>query len=136
VIKFPKKDSKRTYEVTYLVPATLTDAEQQVIQQKIAQLVTKHKGKVISTDVWGKKSLAYQIVHQKTSHREAVYTYLEIEMPAENAPEIDRALQLDLQVMRHLMVRADEVKAKKTAPKKVIETPESDEITDEGSDQK
>lgn len=108
MIKLPKKDTTRQYELTYLAPASYTETELQKLLDEVTAAVTKQKGSVISSDSWGKKRLAYVIRANKVEHREALFVHLVVELPSENAPKLERAMLLNNQVIRHLLVKADD----------------------------
>lgn len=105
----------RTYELTYLVSPEATDADLRAIKEDLAKLVAKYKGEIKSAEEWGKKYLAYSIAHEGKNHQEAVYMHTVIKMPALNAPKVDREVQLDTRVIRHLFVVADTTEKKEKA---------------------
>lgn len=101
----------RTYEVTYLLPDSFTDAERSQIDEEIASTIQKKfKGQIESSEDWGKKRMAYAIKHNNASQTQAYYTHLLVELDPEQAPQLERALQLHAQVMRHLVVKTDTIK--------------------------
>lgn len=97
----------RNYEVTYLVNSGLTSSELTALRDEIATLIGKHKGKVIETEDWGKKNLAYVIKTGDKSHSEAFYTHLVVEMPANEVLKLDKDLQLKKEIIRSLVVKAE-----------------------------
>jgi len=96
----------RLYEVTYLVPASLTETEIAAAKEQVATLIKKHKGEVKTTEEWGKMSTAYTIEYNGARHDEAVYTHLKVEMPAKQVQSLEKDLLLNEQVIRHLIVVA------------------------------
>jgi len=103
----------RKYYLTYLLPVSFTDAELVGLRDAISGLITKHKGKVLTSEDWGKKQMAYKIKHASKWQTEAVYTHLTLELPAEEVQSMEKDLYLQTNVIRHLLVRieGDEVKA-------------------------
>lgn len=97
----------RKYYLTYLLPVSFTDAELASFRDAIAGLVTKHKGKVVTTDDWGKKPMAYKIKHAGKWQTEAVYTHLTLELPADQVQPLEKDLYLQTQIIRHLLVRIE-----------------------------
>ena len=75
---------------------------------KIASLVIDAGGEVSSTDVWGKRTLAYPI--QKNN--EGYYLQANFELDGTRAQELERAIDADQSIIRHLLVR-DEPQAPK-----------------------
>lgn len=103
-MKIPADSIIRVYELTYLLPVGTTDAELSQSRDAIVKLVTKHKGKILETQDWGKKTLAYKIRFQGKYHTEAVYTHLVIEFSPDSLPKFERVLQLEGKLMRQLLV--------------------------------
>jgi len=98
----------RLYEVTYLVSASLTETEIAAAKEQVATLIKKHKGEVKETADWGKLPTAYAVVSNGSAHHEAVYTHLTVEMPAKNVQSLEKDMLLNEQVIRHLVVVADD----------------------------
>lgn len=96
-----------TYELTYLVSGSLTDSEVKSIQATVQGLVKKQKGKILSEEAWGKKSLAYPIRKAGKNHSDASYLHLVLELTTEQAPAFEREIYLDNDIMRHLFVVAE-----------------------------
>ncbi len=106
-MKIPADKQTRLYELTYLLPANLTKSELETAQDKIGQLVSKHKGKVVTSEDWGKRQLAYRIKQGPKLREEAIYTFQVIEFSPEKIKDFREALQLNEQVMRFLLVVSD-----------------------------
>lgn len=107
------KAESRTYFLTYLLPVSFTDAELSGFKDSVLGLVTKHKGKVVNTEDWGKRPMAYKIKHTGKWHSEAEYMHLTLELPADQVPTLEKDLFLQTNIIRHLLVRieGDDVKA-------------------------
>jgi small subunit ribosomal protein S6 len=109
-MKIAKSDKKRLYEVTYLTSASLTDSELKAVQEQVSKLITKFKGEASQLQNWGKKPLAYTIkIHGKT-HTEAVYSHQEVVFETTQVPEFEKELYLNEQLVRHLVVVAEDQK--------------------------
>lgn len=104
----------RNYFLTYLVPTTYTDSEIRTIKDGMTSLVSKHQGRVVSNTDWGKKKMAYKIKHAGKWYTDAVYVHLVVELPASEVNALERDVYLNTQIMRHLLVIADE--AEETTP--------------------
>ncbi len=72
-------------------------------QDAILDFVKKYKGKVESTDVWGRKPLAYKI----TKFSEAFYVFYTVTLPKENVQKFDNDIHLMEGVIRYLIVIHD-----------------------------
>lgn len=84
--------------------------------KKINSAVKDAGGRVLASDNWGKRKLAYQIVDQDY----AIYVYDEIELPPDQIPKLETALNLADEVIRYLLTKPTPnfgVYGKKDAPK-------------------
>lgn len=106
-MKIPKVDTTRQYELTLLVAPSYTDSELTKLKEEVSELVTKNKGEVVSQEDWGKRPLAYKLKRAGRRYEEAVYLHFVIEMQAEKAASLERAVRLHNQVLRHLLVIAN-----------------------------
>ncbi len=89
----------RTYELVVLLhPDLEIDADAPIA--KIEKLITAADGKVTKRDNWGKKRLAYAVKKQDF----AVYVYFEIQIDPSKVRQLEAALLITDEVMRHLIV--------------------------------
>lgn len=70
---------------------------------KMEKIFSENKAKVIKTDNWGKKKLAYPIKKQDS----AVYVFYTVEIPGENVAKVESTLNLTDEVIRYLITRPD-----------------------------
>lgn len=70
---------------------------------KVEKIVTDNKGKIVKTDNWGKKKLAYKIAGQD----HAVYVFYTVELPGESVQKIEAVLNITDEVIRYLITRID-----------------------------
>ncbi|PIY79082.1 MAG: 30S ribosomal protein S6 [Candidatus Pacebacteria bacterium CG_4_10_14_0_8_um_filter_43_12] len=111
-MEIPVDKRVRQYELTYLVPATLTSDELKQVETSVEKLVTKHKGKVVSSEAWGKKTLAYAIKVGGKRHNEAVYYHLVLEFETTQTVDFEKDIFLTQTIIRHLLVIAEEKQEK------------------------
>jgi small subunit ribosomal protein S6 len=109
----------RVYEVTYLLLASFTDSEVSTIQEQIHKLITKSQGKLVSSENWGKKKLAYKIRHKGKYEDQAIYVHEIVELDSQEAPQFEHQLHLNTEIMRYLMVKVDQKKSKPAVKKEV-----------------
>ena len=105
----------RQYELTYLLPEDLTVAESAQTKKAIEDLLKKHSITIVSQDDWGRKELAYPIKYKSKKQHEANYTHLVVKAEALNVPKFEKELYLNQDVIRHLIILADQkvaIKAK------------------------
>jgi small subunit ribosomal protein S6 len=91
----------RDYEVLYIVRADLDDDKVQDIIKRVNTIIEKADGSVERTNVWGKRKLAYEVKHQK----EGSYILQDFQIGADRIPELEAALKITEEVLRHLVVR-------------------------------
>lgn len=72
-------------------------------QAKVEKIFTDNGAKIIKTDNWGKKKLAYKIVNQE----QAIYIFYTLEIPAESIRKIEATLNITDEVIRYLITRVD-----------------------------
>ncbi|MCL2109998.1 30S ribosomal protein S6 [Microgenomates group bacterium] len=95
---------ERKYEITYLVSSGMTTSELNTVRDEMVSLVGKYKGKVVDTQDWGKKTLAYPIKHGGRTLTEAVYTHLVVALAANKVGELTKEIELKKEVVRSLVV--------------------------------
>ena len=93
----------KEYELTVLIHPDL-EADLDKALDKVKSLITDNGGEIIKEDNWGKKKLAYSIRREDF----AVYVYFEVKLPAEAPLKISNVLNITDEVLRYLLVKADE----------------------------
>lgn len=73
-------------------------------EQRVKKIIQDNKGKIISTDNWGRKKLAYSI--DKLDF--AVYVFYTIELEPSSLAKVESLLNITDEVMRYLIVKLDE----------------------------
>jgi small subunit ribosomal protein S6 len=94
----------RDYEILYIVRADLDDEKVQDIVKRVSTLIEKSNGTLERTNLWGKRKLAYDVKHQK----EGAYVLQDFQIGPERIPELESALKITEDVLRHLIVRKPE----------------------------
>lgn len=120
------------YEIAVLYDPQL-EIDLSKAEAKIEKIITENKGKIVKTDNWGKKKLAYDI----NKHDSAVYVFYTVEMPGKNVAGVEKTLNITDEVIRFLITRPDlkaiakAEEAKKDKAKKVAERGDSRDNEDE-----
>jgi small subunit ribosomal protein S6 len=70
---------------------------------KVEKIITDNGGKIVKTDNWGKKKLAYTIA----KHDHAVYVFYTAELPGASVAKIESTLNIVDEVIRFLITRID-----------------------------
>jgi small subunit ribosomal protein S6 len=87
-------------------------------EQRVKKIIEDNKGKIVETDNWGKKKLAYPINKLES----AVYVFYTVELVPTSLQKIESTLNITDEVLRYLIVKIDEKEqAKIAAAKAVIE---------------
>lgn len=83
-------------------------------EQRVKKIIADNKGKIINTDNWGKKKMAYAINKLES----AVYVFYTVEFSPENLAKVEATLNITDEVMRYLIVKLDEKELTKVAEAK------------------
>lgn len=100
----------KDYELTVLFHPDLEMNLDPAID-KTKGIVESFGGKINKEENEGKKRLAYSISGQDF----AIYYYLDVSLPADAPAKISSALNITEEVLRYLLVKVDEKKAKLAA---------------------
>jgi small subunit ribosomal protein S6 len=92
------------YETVFVGDPNLTEEEVDGIVGLVDQITVAAGGKVLKTEKWGKRRLAYPIGHRE----EGIYVLMTLECPATLVKEIDRRYRMNDRVLRHLTVRVED----------------------------
>ncbi len=93
----------REYELVFIArPNVEGDALQALIEQ--VQALVNQNGEVLETDVWGKRTLAYPIAHE----REGVYFLMRARMAPDHVANVERGVRYIDPIIRYLIVRVPE----------------------------
>jgi len=100
----------RQYELVYIAMPDSTEEQLAELHQQVVTVVDRFGGTIERTESWGRRRLAYEINRQ----REGVYVLEILNGPGAMTTELDRRLRVLDIVMRHLIIRIDEVLEKET----------------------
>lgn len=92
------------YETVFIARQDLTEAQVKDLTDKFSKIVTDLKGKILKTEYWGLRTLAYRIKKARKAH----YVLIETDAPGEAVIELERNLRLHEDIMRSLTVRRNE----------------------------
>ena len=102
-----RKAAVPLYEHVFLARQDLSQAQVDALAATATEIVEANQGKVIKTETWGLKSLAYKIKRNRKAH----FVMLDIEAPAGVVAELERQTQINEDVIRYLTIRVDELEA-------------------------
>ena len=89
----------KTYEMLYVLDSALADEVRDGFVKKFEDIVVSSKGKVVSTDKWGVKKLAYPIRYK----RDGYYVLMTFEADGSAVKELDRVAGLSVEVLRRVI---------------------------------
>ena len=91
------------YEHTFLARQDLAQAQVDALAETATKIIEDNGGKVVKTETWGLRSLAYRIAKNRKAH----YVMLEIDAPGTVVAELERQTQINEDVIRYMTVRVD-----------------------------
>lgn len=97
-------ETARQYEVVFIVDARAEDDEVSRLTENHKQIVTDQGGVINKVESWGKRPLAYEILHQT----EGTFVLMEIEGSGREIAELERRMRVNDRIIRYLTVRVDE----------------------------
>lgn len=91
------------YELTLVLPGSATNAKKKKIEGYVKKSVELNKGKIKSTEDWGKKELAYKIKKNDSG----IFLFFILELASEAAKAISEKLRMEEEIIRYLLVKQD-----------------------------
>jgi small subunit ribosomal protein S6 len=91
------------YEHVFLARQDLAQAQVDALAENATKIIEDNGGKVVKTETWGLRSLAYRIQKNRKAH----YVMLEIDAPAPLVAELERQTQINEDVLRYMTTRVD-----------------------------
>lgn len=92
------------YEHIFLARQDLSQSQVDALAATATEIIEKNDGKVIKTETWGLKNLAYKIDRNRKAH----FVMLNIEGPGSVVAELERQTRINEDVIRYMTVRVDE----------------------------
>ena len=91
------------YEHVFLARQDLAQAQVDQLAEMATKIVEDGQGKVVKTETWGLRSLAYRIAKNRKAH----YVMLEIDAPTGVVAELERQLNINEDIVRFMTVRVN-----------------------------
>jgi small subunit ribosomal protein S6 len=91
------------YEHVFLARQDLAQAQVDALAEAATKIIEDNQGKVVKTETWGLRSLAYRIAKNRKGH----YVMLEIDAPGSVVAELERQTQINEDVIRYMTVKVD-----------------------------
>ena len=106
------------YEHVFLARQDLAQAQVDALMETATKFITDNGGKIVKTEAWGLRSLAYRIAKNRKAH----YVMIEFEAPTNVVLELERQTQISEDVIRYMSLRVDEHEAGPSAMMRRNET--------------
>jgi small subunit ribosomal protein S6 len=91
------------YEHVFLARQDLAQAQVDALAETATNIIETNGGKVIKTETWGLRSLAYRIQKNRKAH----YVMIDIDAPAPVVAELERQTQINEDVIRYMTIKVD-----------------------------
>ena len=92
------------YEHVFLARQDLAQAQVDALAEAATKVIEEGNGKVVKTETWGLRSLAYRIAKNRKAH----YVALDFDAPAPVVAELERQTQINEDVIRYMTIKVDE----------------------------
>ena len=92
------------YEHVFLARQDLSQAQVDALAAAATEIVESNQGKVVKTETWGLKNLAYKIKRNRKAH----FVMLNIEASGDVVAELERQTQINEDVIRYVTIRVEE----------------------------
>src|SRR6185503_15282561 len=92
------------YEHVFLARQDLAQAQVDALAENATKILSDNGGKVVKTESWGLKSLAYKIAKNRKAH----FVMLDVDAPAPAIAELERQTNINEDVIRFMTIRVDE----------------------------
>jgi small subunit ribosomal protein S6 len=91
------------YEHVFLARQDLAQAQVDALAENAAKIIEGNGGKVVKTETWGLRNLAYRIAKNRKAH----YVALDFDAPPPVVAELERQTQINEDVIRYMTIRVD-----------------------------
>jgi small subunit ribosomal protein S6 len=113
------------YEHVFLARQDLAQAQVDALAETATSIIETNGGKVVRTETWGLRNIAYRIQKNRKAH----YVALDFEAPGPVVAELERQTQINEDVIRYVTIRVD---AHEEGPSAMMRRNERSERGDRG----
>lgn len=98
------------YEHVFLARQDVSPQQVEALQKEFSDVITEGGGKILKTEYWGLKGLAYKIKKNRKAH----YALFNIDAPSAAVAEMERRMSLSTDVLRFITLRVEEHEAEQS----------------------
>lgn len=91
------------YEHVFIARQDLSNAQAEGLVEHFSTVLADNGGKVVESEYWGVKTMAYKINKNRKGH----YAFLKTDAPSSAVQEMERLMRLHDDVMRVLTIKVD-----------------------------
>ena len=91
------------YEHVFLARQDLAQAQVDTLAETATKIIEDNGGKVVKTETWGLRNLAYRMQKNRKAH----YVALDFDAPAPVVAELERQTQINEDVIRYMTIKVD-----------------------------
>jgi small subunit ribosomal protein S6 len=92
------------YEHVFISRQDLSNAQAESLVEHFGTVLADNGGKVVESEYWGVKTMAYKINKNRKGH----YAFLKTDAPSSAVQEMERLMRLHEVVLRVLTIKVDE----------------------------
>ena len=92
------------YEHVFLARQDLAQAQVDALAENATKIIEDNGGKVVKTETWGLRSLAYRMAKNRKAH----YVMLDVDAPPPAVAELERQSNINEDVIRFMTIKVDE----------------------------
>ena len=93
------------YESIFIAKQELADSEIKNTITSLKEIIEKNGSKLVDTESWGLRNLAYKIEKNKKGH----YVVLKIDGNGNTLHELERNMRIDENIIRYLSIKTKEI---------------------------
>ncbi len=110
-----QNEQKRKYELVVIVDAKLTNESKETVRKEVTDLVNKHGGKVINSQIWLEK---HKFTFEIEKCTEGTYYIVNFEGGSDVVNKMKPLLKLNEKILRFVFIKVES----QGEPKGVVET--------------
>lgn len=103
------------YETVLIARQDISAAQVEQLADDLVNILSQGGGSVSKKEYWGLRNLAYRIKKNRKGH----YVLLNVDAPAPAVHEMERLMRLNEDILRHMVVRVDELEE---GPSAILQT--------------